>query len=98
MGGVVKPNDGQCHMDPRGQSYTHGLIQDFPSFGQISRLARENSMNVIFAVSQFSAPQYQEFARQISEFTVGILSTDSSNVVELVKNQYKVMRRLPCWP
>lgn len=87
----MKPNDGKCHLDQRGKTYTEGLVQDYPSLGLVSRLARENSMNVIFAVTQKVADAYRQIARMVSEFTVGVLASDSSNIIDLVKDQYKVL-------
>lgn len=37
LAGVVEPNDGQCHL--QNGSYTHGLILDYPSIGQVYHLA-----------------------------------------------------------
>jgi len=88
-GGIIKPNDGKCHLDNRGQ-YTEGLIQDHPSLGQLSRLARDNSINVIFAVTANKVKPYEKFAEMVSEFTAGQLEGDSSNIVRLVEKQYEV--------
>ncbi len=35
LGGIVKPNDGLCHLDAKG-SYTHSTKQDYPSVSQIN--------------------------------------------------------------
>ena len=90
IGGILKPNDGKCHLDQRGVSYTHGLEQDYPSLGQIGQVARDTSMNVIFAVTQDVAGPYKKFEKLVTEFTTGILASDSANIVDLVKDQYKV--------
>lgn len=35
LGGIVKPNDGECHLNNKGE-YTHSTLQDYPSVSQVS--------------------------------------------------------------
>jgi len=35
LGGIIKPNDGNCHLDDGG-SYTHSSLQDYPSISQVN--------------------------------------------------------------
>ena len=35
LGGIVKPNDGLCHLDSKG-TYTHSTTQDYPSVSHIN--------------------------------------------------------------
>jgi len=35
LGGIVKPNDGICHLDSKGV-YTHSTLLDYPSVSQIN--------------------------------------------------------------
>lgn len=35
QGGIVKPNDGYCHLDKNGK-YTESESQDYPSVSQIN--------------------------------------------------------------
>ena len=35
LGGIVKPNDGVCHLDAKG-TYTHSILQDYPSVSHIN--------------------------------------------------------------
>ncbi|XP_032788871.2 integrin beta-PS [Daphnia magna] len=91
LGGILVPNDGSCHLNPDGRDYNFGLIHDYPSLGQISRLVREHSMNVIFAVTKDVAKPYQTFSPLVSGSSVGVLTSDSSNVVTLVEDQYKLI-------
>lgn len=37
LGGIIKPNDGQCHLD-QGGTYTHSTLQDYPSISQVIKL------------------------------------------------------------
>ena len=90
MGGILTPNDGQCHLDSSGEKYTHGLLQDYPSVGQISMLAYDNSVNVIFAVVEEKEVAYRGIIPLIKGSSLSILSKDSSNIVKLVKEEYEV--------
>ncbi len=90
LGGIVKPNDGFCHLDPNDNTYREPLNQDYPSLGQISHLAKKNDINLIFAVTDKVAPSYREFQKVISGSSVGILSSDSENIVNLIRDSYKV--------
>ncbi|XP_073971192.1 position-specific antigen beta subunit myospheroid isoform X1 [Rhodnius prolixus] len=87
LGGIVKPNDGKCHLDNSGH-YTHSTIQDYPSVSQINLKVKENSINVIFAVTSEQIGVYDRLRAHIQGSSAGVLSNDSSNVVELVKAQY----------
>ena len=51
---------------------------------------KENSINVIFAVTAEQRETYDELSRHIEASSAGTLSNDSSNVVQLVKEQYDV--------
>ena len=36
LGGIVKPNDGLCHLDNNSPAtYTHSTEQDYPSVSQV---------------------------------------------------------------
>lgn len=89
MGGIVKPNDGKCHLDHTGL-YTHSSVQDYPSISQINLKVKENAINVIFAVTADQISVYEQLKSHIEGATSGQLSDDSSNIVELVKEQYQV--------
>lgn len=51
LGGIVTPNDGQCHLNASG-FYTHSTKQDYPSIGHINYLARKHNVHVIWAVTE----------------------------------------------
>jgi hypothetical protein len=38
LGGIIKPNDGYCHLDGQGK-YTESESQDYPSISQINAKA-----------------------------------------------------------
>ena len=65
-------------------------MQDYPSLGQINQIAQENYMNIIFAVTANVAEPYKMFRPLVKGSAVGVLTTDASNIVALVEEQYKV--------
>ena len=90
LGGIIRPNDGQCHLDPQNGMYLEATSQDYPSLGQISQLVKNHSLNVIFAVTEKVQSGYQEFSRYISGSRVGTLDENSENIVELIHDIYQV--------
>ena len=90
LGGIVTPNDGECHVDTKGV-YTHSTIQDYPSIGQINHKAKENSINLVFAVTDEQLDIYNLLAGALGGSSAGRLSADSSNIVELVQAQYETI-------
>lgn len=90
MAGILTPNDGECHLDAAGFQYTYDIKQDYPSLGQISRLVQDHSINVIFAITADFAKEYDNFVPLVRGSSVAKLSKDSSNIVTLVEDQYKV--------
>jgi len=87
LGGIVKPNDGACHLDQAGW-YTHSTTQDYPSVSQINQKVKENSVNLIFAITKEQLNIYEQLGKHVEGASYGMLSNDSSNVVELVQEQY----------
>jgi integrin beta 1 len=84
---VVPPNDGLCHVDNRGL-YTHSSVQQYPSISQIDTKIKENYVKVIFAVTPSQFNVYTDLTRALTGSSSAILSNDSSNVVELVREEY----------
>lgn len=91
LGGIVKPNDGDCHLDRLG-TYTESTSQDYPSISQINAKVREHAVNVIFAVTASQFNIYKQLSEGqnplIEGSTAGKLENDSSNVVELIEAEY----------
>uniref|UniRef100_U5EVW7 Integrin beta n=1 Tax=Corethrella appendiculata TaxID=1370023 RepID=U5EVW7_9DIPT len=87
LGGVITPNDGDCHLDRKGM-YTHSTIQDYPSISQINLKVKQNAINVIFAVTAQQHSVYSKLSDHVEGSYAAVLSEDSSNVVDLVKEQY----------
>ena len=126
LGGIVKPNDGLCHLDRNTPAtYTHSTEQDYPSVSQVQILiklgfrftwvptvnimqkisvhlpeiclrfqinhkVKENSVNLIFAVTEEQFSVYNLLKENIEGSSAGTLTNDSSNIVQLVKEQYQV--------
>eukprot|EP00096_Caligus_rogercresseyi_P012190 TRINITY_DN5033_c0_g1_i1.p1 TRINITY_DN5033_c0_g1~~TRINITY_DN5033_c0_g1_i1.p1 ORF type:complete len:836 (+),score=305.25 TRINITY_DN5033_c0_g1_i1:51-2558(+) len=90
LGGIVRPNDGECHLNEKGD-YTHSSEQDYPSVSQINHKVKENSVNIIFAVTEEQYSVYDLLKENIEGSSAGTLSKDSSNIVELVKAQYQAI-------
>lgn len=89
IGGIIAPNDGKCHLDAEGV-YSQALHQDYPSLGHISRLAKDHSINLIFAVTEDVAPVYAELSTKVPGSSVGKLDYDSQNIVTLIRDRYQV--------
>lgn len=116
LGGIVKPNDGECHLNSNGE-YTESVTQDYPSirylvqfgklkmfffykfcliFSQINRKVQENHVNIIFAVTANQFHIYNQLTGNsnhshslIEGSSAGMLESDSSNVVQLIEDEYK---------
>ncbi|KFM66785.1 Integrin beta-PS, partial [Stegodyphus mimosarum] len=87
LGGIISPNDEQCHLDSRG-SYTKSTELDYPSLSQIKNQVKKNYVNIIFAVTSDQVKLYEKLSRLLTGSSTGKLENDSSNVVDLVRQQY----------
>jgi len=87
LGGIVKPNDGYCHLDKNGK-YTESETQDYPSVSQINAKVKEHAVNIIFAVTENQSDTYRELIKLVEGSTTGTLKNDSSNIVELIRAEY----------
>ncbi|KAK3862713.1 hypothetical protein Pcinc_031448 [Petrolisthes cinctipes] len=86
LGGVVEPNDEQCHLT--NNMYTDYDKYDYPSIGQINKVAKEHQINIIFAVTGH-VDIYQKLHELVETSSYGLLNADSSNVIDLVRDQYQ---------
>ena len=80
-------------MDSKGV-YTHSSDLDYPSVSQINHKVKENSVNIIFAITEEQFNVYELLQQNVEGSSVGTLSNDSSNIVNLVKEQYQVRYNL----
>ena len=79
LGGIVTPNDGKCHLNPSGY-YSYSKIQDYPSIGHINHIAKNKSVNIIWAVTEDKIGLYRTLSNHVFGSSSGTLSFDSSNI------------------
>ncbi|XP_028845577.1 integrin beta-3b [Denticeps clupeoides] len=91
LAGIVQPNDGRCHMGTDNM-YSMSTTLDYPSLALITEKMSENNINLIFAVTNPVQPLYKNYSELIPGTTVGILSDDSSNVIQLILDAYAKIR------
>lgn len=70
--------------------YTETTKQDYPSLGQIDRAISEHKVSIIFAVPNKQIHVYQRMSELLQGSSAGELAQDSSNVVQLIADQYSV--------
>lgn len=87
LGGIVKPNDGKCHMS--NNKYTAWDQFDYPSLSQVRAYLLENDIIPIFATTG-NEKLYKSVADFIGNGAQAErLNEDSSNVVRLIEEAYK---------
>jgi len=62
LGGIVRPNDGRCHMELNSDGsyeYTLGTVYDYPSIYQLSNALTQQAIITLFAVSQSVLTTYE---------------------------------------
>lgn len=91
MAGIVIPNDGQCHLDVNNE-YSMSTVQEYPTLGQLIDKVVENNILLIFAVTEGQKHNYKNYANLIPGATVGVLETDSRNILKLIVAAYKELR------
>ncbi|XP_023266761.1 integrin beta-3-like [Seriola lalandi dorsalis] len=91
IAGIVQPNDGKCHLDS-DNIYNKSTVLDYPSLALITEKMSENNINLIFAVTSFVVPLYKSYSQLIPGTTVGTLSDDSGNVIQLIEEAYAKIR------
>ncbi|XP_078260317.1 integrin beta-5 isoform X2 [Rhinoraja longicauda] len=91
LGGLVQPNDGQCHLDERNE-YSYSTQMDYPSLALLGEKLTENNINLIFAVTQSHYILYKNLTNLIPGATVEILDKDSKNIIQLIVNAYSRIR------
>ncbi|XP_037545190.1 integrin beta-3 [Nematolebias whitei] len=91
IAGIVQPNDGQCYLDS-DNVYNKSTVLDYPSLALMTEKMSENNINLIFAVTSYVVPLYKEYSQLIPGTTVGTLSDDSGNVIQLIEDAYRKIR------
>lgn len=88
LGGILEPNPGRCYKDDMDY-YKY----DYPSLSQINYLANQQKVNIIFAILSRGGtyfPFYNELPNVIENSRFAELSK-TENVIELIKDNYKVI-------
>ncbi|XP_053555719.1 integrin beta-3 [Bombina bombina] len=91
LAGIVKPNDGQCHLGS-DNLYSESTTQDYPSLGLMTEKLSQKNINLVFAVTESVKELYKKYGELIPGTTVGTLSNDSSNVIQLIVDSYEKIR------
>ncbi|XP_062874622.1 integrin beta-3a [Trichomycterus rosablanca] len=91
IAGLVQPSDGECYVN-NDNYYAKSTVLDYPSLGMVTEKLSENNINLIFAVTEDVVPLYLNYSKLIPGTTVGLLSRDSSNVIQLILDAYANIR------
>nr|XP_056719022.1 integrin beta-3 [Euleptes europaea] len=91
LAGIVTPNDGRCHIDSNN-FYAASTTLDYPSLGLMTDKLSQKNINLVFAVTKAIVGLYQNYSELIPGTTVGTLSGDSSNVLQLILDSYEKIR------
>ncbi|KFW88467.1 Integrin beta-3, partial [Phalacrocorax carbo] len=77
---------------PCSRGIASPLPQDYPSLGLMTEKLSQKNINLIFAVTDTVVGLYQNYSELIPGTTVGTLSRDSSNVLQLIVDSYGKIR------
>lgn len=77
-------------MDPVTHEYTSAVQYDYPSPALISEALNDNLVTPIFAVPSGLRSVYDGLAAAIRSASVGTLSAISTDIVNLIANEYIV--------
>lgn len=88
MAGILEPNDETCHIDEKG-FYDQSEKQDYPSISQINTVSQQNNVHIVFAIVGNRIRSYQNLLGRIKSSSVVELTSDSSNIVNLVRTEYE---------
>ncbi|XP_022609616.1 integrin beta-2-like isoform X2 [Seriola dumerili] len=86
LAGILEPNDEQCYME--NNLYTKGSEMDYPSVGQLAVQLEKSNIQPIFAVTKNVESVYKKLSKMIPKSEVGVLTSDSNNVVQLIETAY----------
>ncbi|XP_048862223.1 integrin beta-1-like [Brienomyrus brachyistius] len=89
LGGIILPSDGKCHL--KDNVYTMSTRQDYPSLAHLAEKLREKNIQTIFAVTEDVVPLYEKLKQIFPTCTVGTLSNDSHNILQLIVEAYNAL-------
>lgn len=75
---------------PTHEGVTSPTLSPSSPTRQINQVAKQHKINLIFAVTREQSSVYSRLAQMVEGSSQGELTADSSNVVELVKEEYGV--------
>lgn len=93
MVGALKPNDMKCHLE--NNKYTMELELDYPSVGQINKVAKERNFRIIFAATANVSREYTALSSQILGSRFALLK-DKFHVISIIKEAYDVREFINC--
>ncbi|XP_045511628.1 integrin beta-PS-like isoform X1 [Colias croceus] len=82
--GIIKPNDGKCYTE--NGVYTKELEMDYPSIGLINKLASDEQMTIIFAVTKDMYNLYKDLSDNISGSRI---TTYDNEIVNILRSIYE---------
>ncbi|KAF3853063.1 hypothetical protein F7725_013751 [Dissostichus mawsoni] len=91
LSGILKRNDELCHLDKKDK-YTEDIHQDYPSIPTLIRVLGDHNIIPVFAVTNHSYTYYEELKRYFPIAEVGLLSEDSSNMLQVMDTAFKNIR------
>ncbi|GBP33667.1 Integrin beta-3 [Eumeta japonica] len=86
MAGAYKRNDMKCHM--KDNEYTEASTMDYPSVGEISKVAKDESIKIIFAATKEAQADYERLQSKIYGSIYHVLGEETKNIAEYIKNSY----------
>uniref|UniRef100_A0A8C7G6P1 Integrin beta n=1 Tax=Oncorhynchus kisutch TaxID=8019 RepID=A0A8C7G6P1_ONCKI len=84
LAGILEPNDERCYMDNNLYSKSNEMVCDDMRRTQISIIGPQQN----YMKHTLRDYEKYELSKRIPKSEVGVLSADSHNVVELIKNAY----------
>ncbi|KAJ4940192.1 hypothetical protein JOQ06_026501 [Pogonophryne albipinna] len=91
LSGILKRNDEQCHLDA-DEKYTEDIHQDYPSIPTLIRVLGDHNIIPVFAVTNHSYTYYEKLKEYFPIAEVGLLSEDSSNMLQIMETAFKNIR------
>ena len=91
LAGIVSQPDIQCRLDPTTHEYSDSIHYDYPSATLISDVLNQNLITPIFAVPSQVRSLYDGLVASIRSASVGTLSSDSTALISLIEDQYRVI-------
>lgn len=85
--GIVKPNDGKCHLNSRGE-YIKSLDLDYPSISQIQSKISDKKIHVIFAVNETYLATYEHLSSFFIGSSATALKNNSANILQVIQSNY----------